>query len=521
MKDIVLMIVLCAGGFILGGVIGAIVSYIITRRSQEKTIGNAKQLVENAKKEAEEIRRSVEVAAKEEAIKIKDEARQEAERLKEELKEKEKRLQRREDALEQKVGALSRKEQALERAEHDLRRRQSEFEARKKELESLIDKEKEALEKVSGLSREEAKKVLLERISKEMERESEEIVARYVEKANETAEIKAREIVISAMQRIAVEQAQELSVSTVDLPNEEMKGRIIGREGRNIKAFEKATGVDLIVDDTPGVVVVSSFDGMRREVARRAMEKLIADGRIHPARIEEIVEATKKALNEQMQKDGNDACNEAGIQGVHPRLVALLGRLKFRASYGQNMLAHSLEVSYISGILASELGLDAKLARRCGLLHDIGKAVDQEVEGSHQSIGADLARRYKEDEIVVNSIASHHGDEPPKSLYAVLVAVADAVSAARPGARRETLEKYIKRLEKLEEIAKSFEGVQSAYAIQAGREVRIIVEPEKITDEKAVVLARDIAKKIASELTFAGEIKVTVMRETRVVEIAR
>ncbi|MCX7702718.1 MAG: ribonuclease Y [Planctomycetota bacterium] len=510
-----------AGGFVLGGVIGGVISYVLMNRAQMRAKVSAKQLIEDAKKEAEELKRSIEVAAKEEALKVREDARREAERLTGEFKERERRLQKREDALEQKISVLSRKEQGLERAEHDLRRRQSEFEAKRRELESLIDKEKAALEKVSGMSREEAQKVLLERVSKEMERECEAIVARYLEKAQETAEAKAKEIIVTAMQRVAVEQAQELSVSTVDLPNEEMKGRIIGREGRNIKAFEKATGVDLIVDDTPGVVVVSSFDGLRREVAKRSMERLISDGRIHPARIEEVVEATKKQLNEQIQKEGMDACNELGIQGVHPRLVSLIGRLRFRTSYGQNMLAHSVEVAHICGVIAAELGLDVKTARRCGLLHDIGKAVDQEVEGSHQSIGADLARRYKEENPVVNAIASHHGDEPPASIYAVIVAVADAVSAARPGARRETLEKYIKRLEKLEEIAKSFEGVQSAYAIQAGREVRIIVEPEKISDERASVLARDIAAKIASELTFAGEIKVTVVRETRVVEFVR
>lgn len=500
---------------------GLLVAYILLRISYSKASKTAKQLLEKAEKEAEELKRSVEISAKEDAIKIREEAQREADHLREEFKERERRLHRREDTLERKLSVLSRKEQSIERAEHNLKRQQREIETLREELKTLIENEKKMLENVSRMSREEARKLLLERLSKEMESETETIVARYIERAKERASQQAKEILATAVQRVAVEQTQETSVATVDLPNEEMKGRIIGREGRNIRAFEKATGVDLIVDDTPGIVVVSAFDGLRREIARRAMEKLVSDGRIHPARIEEVVETTKRQMNDLIQKQGREVCMELDVQGLHPRLVSLIGRLKFRTSYGQNALAHSVEVAHICSMLASELGLNAKLARRCGLLHDIGKAVDQEIEGSHQQIGADLAKRYKEETVVVNAIASHHGDMPPSSLYAVLVEIADAVSAARPGARRETLEKYIQRLEKLEEIASSFEGVQNAYAIQAGREVRVTVEPDKISDERAQVLAREIAEKIAKELTFAGEIRVTVMRETRVIEFAR
>ena len=500
---------------------GSIFAYLLVRSSYSRATGTVKSLLEKARSEAEELKRATEVNAREEALKIKEEAQKEAERMRSEFKEREKRLLRREDTLERKLSVLSRKEQNIERMEQNLKRQRREVESLREKLNSLVEREKELLQQVSGMSREEAQKLLIERVSKDMERETDAIVARYIEKAKERATQQAKDILATAMQRVAVEQTQESSVATIDLPNEEMKGRIIGREGRNIRAFEKATGVDLIVDDTPGVVVVSAFDGLRREIARHSMEKLVADGRIHPARIEEVVEATKRQMNELIQKEGKNVCMELGVQGLHPRLISFIGRLKFRTSYGQNALAHSIEVAHICGILASELGLNPKLAKRCGLLHDIGKTVDQEIEGSHQQIGADLAKRYREEAVVVNAVASHHGDVPPASLYAVLVEIADAISAARPGARRETLEKYIQRLERLEEIATSFEGVQSAYAIQAGREVRVIVEPDKISDERAQVLARDIAEKIANELTFAGEIRVTVMRETRVVEFAR
>jgi len=508
-------------GAAAGGAAGVAIGLLLAKARARHAGRDAERMLEESRREVERLRREAEVAAKEEALAIRQKAEKEAQKMQKELRDEQKRLRRREDVVEQKVAVLNRKERTLEKREAELREIRRRNEEKEKELSAALERQNEELRRISGLSKEQAKEILIERISKEMEREKALLVAREIEKAQEQAEDEARKVLSVAIQRVAVEHTQESVVSTVDLPNEEMKGRIIGREGRNIRAFEKITGVDLIVDDTPGVVVVSSFDSLRREVARRALEKLVADGRIHPARIEEVVENTKKQINEQVQRVGRDACMEADVHSLHPRLVALLGRMHLRTSYGQNVLKHSMEVAHLCGTLAGELGADVKLAKRCGLLHDIGKAVDQEIEGAHPEIGADLAKRYNEKATVVNAIAAHHGDAPAASIYAVIVQVADAISAARPGARRETLEKYVKRLEKLEEVASSFDGVRNAYAIQAGREVRVIIDPEKISDEESLVLARSVAGRVAKELTFAGEIKVTVIRETRAVEYAR
>jgi len=504
-----------------GLVVGVVVAVAVLMLRQKRAVRLASQIKKAAQEEAERLKQEAEIAAKEEAMRIRQMAQEEAEKIREELRNERKRLERKEDTLDQKADFLSRKERQIEQRLQEIKRKEEELERRYQEVEELREKQVEELQRVAKMSREKAREVLLSKLEKELEREASLLVARYTERAREKAEDEARRILATAIQRISVEHTQESVVSTVDLPNEEMKGRIIGREGRNIRAFEKATGADLIVDDTPGVVVVSCFDSIRREIARRALERLVADGRIHPARIEEVVEQTRKQLNEQMQKIGREASMELDIHGLHPRLVMLLGRLKFRTSYGQNVLQHSIEVAHLCGMLAAELGFDVKLAKRCGLLHDIGKAVDHEIEGAHAQIGADLAKRYQEKPVVCNAIAAHHGDVPPETPYAVIVQAADAISASRPGARRETLEKYIQRLEKLEAVASEFEGVRNAYAIQAGREVRVIIDPEKVSDEQALVLARNIANRIADEMTFAGEIKVTVIRETRAVEYAR
>jgi len=388
-------------------------------------------------------------------------------------------------------------------------------------LNELVAQQKSQLLKVANLSPEEAKDLLLNRIEKDMERESAQLIQRRLEEARESADGQAREIIISAIQRYAAEQTCESTVSTVDIPSDEMKGRVIGREGRNIRAFEKATGVDVIVDDTPGAVVVSAFDPIRREVARRSLQKLIQDGRIHPTRIEEVVANTEKELNKQVQEYGKQAVVDADVRGLHSKLVSLLGRLHFRTSFGQNVLQHSLEVAYIGQMIADELGLDGRLARRCGLLHDIGKAVDHETEGGHPQIGADLCKRYGENEKVINAAAGHHNDVEAISPYTPIISAADAISASRPGARRETLERYIQRLQKLEEIATTFEGVRQAYAIQAGREIRVIVDAENVDDRLSAKIARDIAQRIEDEMEYPGEVKVTLLRELRCIEYAR
>jgi len=471
--------------------------------------------------EAERITKHADLAAKAEQLSLREEFEKETQETRQELRQYERRLSKREDSLDRKADLIGKKEKYVENIERELSARQKHLADKEQELEKLLNEEKEQLYRVARLSREEAGQMLLKRLEDEMVHECDSLINKMIERAKDSAERKAREIVATALQRCAVDHASELVVSTVDLPSDEMKGRIIGREGRNIRAFEKATGIDVIVDDTPGVIVVSGFDSVRREMARRAMEKLIQDGRIHPARIEEIVEKARKELEAVIEETGKQVVLEVDVPGLPARMVNQLGRLKFRTSYGQNVLNHSIEVAYLMGTMAAELGLDVTLAKRIGLLHDIGKSMDHEVEGGHAEIGADLAKKLGEKPEVVNAILAHHEAAQPETLYAVLVQVADAISASRPGARRESLEKYIKRLERLEDVAKSFGGVETAFAIQAGREVRVIVKPDRVTDKNMNRLARDIATEIERELTYPGEITVTVLRETRVVEYAR
>ena len=478
-------------------------------------------VLSGAKIEAEDIKKHADLAAKTEQLQMREAFEKETQELRQELRQFERRLTKREDGIDKKAELVGKKEKYVENLERELTVRQKQLGEKEQEFQKLLQEEKEQLYKVANLTREEATDTLLKRLEVEMQHECDTLVNKMIEAAKETADRKAKEIVATAVQRCAVDHSSELVVSTIDLPSDEMKGRIIGREGRNIRAFEKATGIDVIVDDTPGVIVVSGFDSVKREMARRAMDKLIQDGRIHPARIEEIVEKARKELDEVIEQTGKQTVLEADVPGVPQKIVGLLGRLKFRTSYGQNVLNHSVEVAYLMSIMAAELGLDIHLAKRIGLLHDIGKAMDHEVEGGHAQIGAELAKKLGERPEVVNAILAHHEAAPPETLYAVLVQVADAISASRPGARRESLEKYIKRLERLEEVAKNFPGVESAFAIQAGREVRVIIRPDKVNDKNMNRLARDIAAEIERELTYPGEITVTLIRETRVVDYAR
>ena len=413
------------------------------------------------------------------------------------------------------------KESDLENKDKSLDNRTSMMDQREQELEQVIEEEKANLYRVTNLNQDEAKKLLLQKLEQEFEHEQETMLNNMLDRVKETAETKSREILATCIQRLASSYCRDITTSTIEIPNDEMKGRVIGREGRNIRAFEKAAGVDVIVDDTPGVIIVSSFDSIRREMARQSMTQLIADGRIHPTRIEEIVAQVKKEVNNIIQEEGKKAVFDLNLPGVHTKMVTLLGRLKFRSSYGQNVLEHVKECAHLAGMLAAELGVDIVLAKRCALFHDVGKAVDHEIEGGHPEIGANIARRYDEPPEVVNSIASHHNDVPMESIYAVITQIADSISGSRPGARGETLERYIKKLENLEAVALSFSGVKAANAIQAGREIRVFVNAQKIGDKKAVKLCRDIAKEIESTLQYPGEIKVTLLRETRVVEYAR
>ncbi|AXA37622.1 MAG: ribonuclease Y [Candidatus Hydrogenedentota bacterium] len=481
----------------------------------------AQQALEEARKEAETIRKEAEIEAKELIFQRTKQAEKEAQRRRAELDRIENRLRNKERILDQKIESFERREKALADKEQTLQAKLESIEKREAQLEEMENALRRKAEEISGLSAEEAKRYLLESLENEVKQEAAAIIRRVENETKEIAERKARQIITLAIQRCATEQVTESTCSVLTLPSDELKGRIIGREGRNIRALEAATGVNLIVDDTPEAVVISSFDPLRREIARLALEKLIADGRIHPARIEEVVKKTERELLEHIRQEGEQVAFTLGIGDLHPELLKLLGRLKFRTSYGQNILMHSQEVAILCGSMAAELGADIQLAKRAGLLHDIGKAVSHEIEGTHALIGADLCRKYGESAPVVHAIAAHHNEEEPRTIVAVLVQAADAISASRPGARRESLEAYIKRLEKLEEIASSFPGVEKSYALQAGREIRIMVEPEKISDNDAAVLAREVTKRIENEVQYPGQIKVTVLRETRVVEYAK
>ncbi len=498
--------------------VGAAGGYYYRRNIAESKTAKAEEAVsrmlEDAQKRAEEIRKEKVLEAKEEVFKIRSESERE-------LRERRNELQRSERRIAQKDETLDKKQDGLEQRERQLNKRETDIETMENEVCELRSRQLKELETISGLSMEAAKEMLLSNVEREARHEAALLLRDIEAKTKEEADKRARYIVSLAIQRCAADHVAETTVSVVPLPNDEMKGRIIGREGRNIRALETATGVDLIIDDTPEAVILSGFDPVRREVARIALEKLILDGRIHPARIEEMVEKARREVDNQIREAGEQAVLDVDVHGLHHELIRLLGRLKYRTSYGQNVLKHSIEVAHLAGIMAAELGANVALAKRSGLLHDIGKAIDHEVEGPHVQIGADVAKKYRESNAIVHAIMAHHNDVEPQTVEAILVQAADAISAARPGARRETLESYIKRLQKLEEIANSFEGVDSSFAIQAGREVRIIVKPECVNDADTIVMAKDIAKRIEAELEYPGQIKVNVIRETRTVDYAK
>ncbi len=511
-------IVIVVAAVLISLAIGIPIGMVYRKKVAESKIqgaeNEAKRLVDLAKIEAENLK-------KEEIFKAKEEIMASRKELDQEIKERRGEVQKQEARLIQKEENLEKRSDNFEKKERDLENRLQDLDKQKEELEKLHDQEMVELQKIAALTKEEAKQRLLSEMEKELVAEKAALIREQDQKAKETVTRDAKEMLCYAIQKCAADHSQETTVSIVALPNDEMKGRIIGREGRNIKALETLTGIDLIIDDTPEAVVLSGFDPLRREVAKIALEKLIDDGRIHPAKIEEMVEKAKEEVENTIKEEGERAVLETGVIGLHPDIVKLIGKLKYRTSYGQNVLNHSIEVSNLARIMADELGLDTKLARRAGLLHDIGKALDHDVEGTHVDIGVEVLKKYKENPLVINAVAAHHGDVEPQTLEAVLVQAADAISASRPGARRETLEAYIKRLQNLEEIADSFDGVEKSFAIQAGREIRIIVKPDKISDDQMTILARDVAKKVEAEMDYPGQIKVNVIRETRVVDYAK
>lgn len=504
--------------FLISAVIFIPLGVFIRKKIAESKIQSAekeaKRLIESVKIEAENLKKEELIKAKEEVLQIRNDLDLEIKERRGDIQAQERRLIQKEENLEKRVAVYDSKEK-------DLERRLAEGEQKKQDLEKLYEKEMEELQRISGLTQEQAKQQLLSELDKEISQEKAQLIRDLDAKAKEDAVKNAREIVSFAIQKCAADHTSETTVSVVALPSDEMKGRIIGREGRNIKTLETLTGIDLIIDDTPEAVIISGFDPLRREVARIAIEKLIEDGRIHPAKIEEMVEKAKEEVASIIKEEGERAALETGVNNLHPDIIKLIGKLKYRTSYGQNVLNHSIEVSNLARIMAEELGINSKIARRAGLLHDLGKALDHDMEGTHVELGVEVLKKYKENESIINAVEAHHGDVEPLTLEAVLVQAADAISASRPGARRETLESYIKRLEKLEEIADSFEGVEKSFAIQAGREVRLIVKPEKVSDADMVIMAREVAKKVENEMEYPGQIKVNVIRESRVIDYAK
>jgi len=513
-----LAISLIVVGVIVGIALGFAFGIAYRKKVAEREIGSAEaeatRLINEAIRSGENRKKEMLLEAKDEIHKSRTEHDKEVKERRAELSKQERRLQQKEETLDKKTDAFERKEE-------DLARRMADVAQAKIEVEEVKKQHLATLEQISGLTQDQAKQYLLQSVEEDVRHETAVKIKEIEQQLKDESDEKAREILSIAIQRCAADHAAEATVSVVPLPNDEMKGRIIGREGRNIRTLETITGVDLIIDDTPEAITVSSFDPVRREVARLALEKLIADGRIHPTRIEDMVEKARREVDRTIREEGERACYETGVHGLNPELIKILGRQKYRTSYGQNVLNHSIEVSHIAGLMASELGVDVTLAKRAGLLHDLGKSIDHEVEGSHVQLGADLVRKYKENPVIVNAVEAHHGDVEPKTVIAVLVQAADAVSAARPGARRENVENYIRRLQKLEELTGSYPGVEQAYAIQAGREVRIMVKPEEVTEDNMIILARDVAKKIEAELEYPGQIKVNVIRETKAVEYAK
>ena len=513
-----LSIILIVAGVIVGAAVGIVIGNMYRKKVAEAEIGSAEQ---EAKRIVADAMKNAEAKKKEAIIEGKDEVHRMRSESEKELADRRKEVQRQERRVQQKEETLDRKIDNVEKKEEKVQKKMKDAEARLAEVETIKKSQFEMLERISGYTVDQAKNYLLDQLESELSHEKSLKIMEYEQQLKDESDKRARNIISLAIQRCAADQVAEATVSVVPLPNDEMKGRIIGREGRNIRAIETLTGVDLIIDDTPEAITLSSFEPVRREIARVSLEKLISDGRIHPARVEEMVEKARKEVEASIKQAGERAVLDAGVNGLHPELVKILGRLKYRTSYGQNVLNHSLEVCFISGMIASELGLDPTVAKRAGLLHDIGKALDHEIEGSHVEIGVDIARKYKESDAVIHAIHAHHGDVEAKTVVACIVQAADAISAARPGARRENLENYIKRLQKLEEVASSFKGVETSYAIQAGREIRIMVKPEQVKDDSMASLARDICKKIEEDLEYPGQIKVNIIRESRAVGYAK
>ena len=518
MVSVVILIIGIVAAAVVGIALGIFVGITVRKNTAEKEIGSAeeeaKRIVSDAIKTAEAKKKEIVLEGKDEVHRFRNESEKEIADRRREVQRQERRIQQKEETLDRKLDNVEKKDEKVTR-------KIKEADAKLEEIETIKKSQFEMLEKISGYTAEQAKSYLLSQLENELNHEKSVKIMEYQEQLKDEADEKARNIISLSIQKLAAEYVAEATISVVPLPNDEMKGRIIGREGRNIRAIETLTGVDLIIDDTPEAITLSCFEPVRREVARIALERLISDGRIHPARIEETIEKARREVDSTIKRDGERAVLELGIHNIHPELVKLLGRLRYRTSYGQNVLKHSIEVAYLAGMMASELGLDPTLAKRAGLLHDIGKSIDHEVEGTHIQIGVDLARKYKESDAVIHAIHAHHGDVEAKTIVAILVQAADALSAARPGARRENVENYIKRLQKLEEVASSFDGVENCYAIQAGREVRVMVKPESVKDERMIPLAREICKKIEEELEYPGQIKVNIIRESRAAEFAK